>query len=48
MLIGNRYGLATFNLTRRTGQSGPEGVAMGHLGATYEAPPPFVNSDVCA
>lgn len=29
------YGLATFNLTRRTGQYGPDGVAMGHLGATY-------------
>lgn len=29
------YGLATFNLTRRTGQHGPDGVAMGHLGATY-------------
>lgn len=29
------YGLATFNLTRRTGQRGPDGVAMGHLGATY-------------
>lgn len=29
------YGLATFNLTRKTGQHGPDGVAMGHLGATY-------------
>jgi CubicO group peptidase (beta-lactamase class C family) len=29
------YGLATFNLTRRTGQHGADGVAMGHLGATY-------------
>lgn len=29
------YGLATFNLTRRTGLHGPDGVAMGHLGATY-------------
>ena len=29
------YGLATFNLTHRTGRSGPDGVAMGHLGATY-------------
>jgi hypothetical protein len=28
------YGLATFNLTRRTGQHGAGGVAMGHLGAT--------------
>jgi len=29
------YGLATFNLTHRTGLHGPDGVAMGHLGATY-------------
>ena len=24
-----------YNTTRRTGQHGPDGVAMGHLGATY-------------
>lgn len=29
------YGLATFNLTSHTGLSGVDGIAMGHLGATY-------------
>merc|ERR1711968_326371 len=29
------YGLSTFNLTRLTGLHGDEGVAYGHLGATY-------------
>eukprot|EP00936_MAST-01D_sp_MAST-1D-sp1_P001314 g1314.t1 len=29
------YGLSTFNLTRLTGLYGDEGVAYGHLGATY-------------
>jgi CubicO group peptidase (beta-lactamase class C family) len=29
------YGLATFNLTRDTGQSGELAAAVGHLGATY-------------
>jgi CubicO group peptidase (beta-lactamase class C family) len=29
------YGFATFNLTQELGQKGAEGVAYGHLGATY-------------
>ena len=29
------YGFATFNLTDELGQKGPEGIAYGHLGATY-------------
>ena len=29
------YGFATFNLTMEVGQTGPEGEAYGHLGATY-------------
>ena len=29
------YGLATFNLSHHTGVKGPEGIAYGHLGATY-------------
>ena len=29
------YGFATFNLTQEIGQTGPDGEAYGHLGATY-------------
>ena len=32
---GHFYGLATFNLTDKTGQPAPLGTSYGHLGATY-------------
>merc|ERR1712070_1048903 len=35
MVPSSYYGLATFNLTSRTGQPAPLGTAYGHLGATY-------------
>jgi CubicO group peptidase (beta-lactamase class C family) len=33
--LSRDYGLATFNLTKYTGQTGDYGSAIGHIGATY-------------